>query len=133
MVCVYCGQTSRVYNSRRQHRNNLVWRRRQCLNCSATYTSIEKPDLYSSWLVKGHTGTLKPFSEDRLYLSLYESLKHRPEAFIDARHITDTVIAKLYKLIDQGIVNQEHIKQAAIVAMNRFDQAASIHYQAFHE
>ena len=132
MVCVYCGYRSQIYNSRRKRSNNLVWRRRRCLHCSAVFTTTEAPNLSSSWLVQAHTGALVPFSADKLYLSLYESLKHRTGAVSDARHLTNTIISKLYQLNNHGVIDQTMLIQIATVAMNRFDQVASTHYQAFH-
>ncbi|MDL2341473.1 MAG: hypothetical protein QFB87_00115 [Patescibacteria group bacterium] len=73
------------------------------------------------------------FSRDKLFLSLYNSLQHRPTALADASGLTDTVISKLSPQVQAGIVRPAQITQLATVALHRFDTAASVHYQAFHK
>ena len=74
-----------------------------------------------------------PFTRDKLFLSLYNSLQHRPTVLTDAAGITDTVIKKLLTLQRAGLLQPQQIIQAATVALHRFDRAASVHYQAFHK
>ncbi len=75
---------------------------------------------------------LEPFSRDKLFLSLYDSLKHRKQATNDATGLTDTVITHLYPIIHKGIVTSTNITEVALLTLNRFDKAAATHYQAFH-
>lgn len=77
--------------------------------------------------------SLQPFNRDKLFLSLYNSLQHRPTALADAAGITDTVIKKLLTTVQLGLLQPSQIIQAATVALHRFDTAASVHYQAFHK
>src|SRR5579872_3157022 len=63
MNCIYCGGRTEVTNSRRQKRNNQVWRRRQCLKCKTVVTTQETID-YSSALWVGPENAPKPFLED---------------------------------------------------------------------
>lgn len=76
---------------------------------------------------------LEPFNRDKLFLSLYTSLQHRPTALTDAAAITDTVIKKLLTTAQVGLLQPSQIIQAATVTLHRFDMAASVHYQAFHK
>lgn len=134
MVCIHCAGKTAVINSRLQKRSNRVWRRRKCIECGAIFSSHEVAQYEASWMVRGSgaKGKLTPFQRDKLFLSLYRSCQHRPAALSDASALADTIISKLQAQIKNGIVDGQAIFQAAQVALNRFDTAASVHYQAFH-
>ena len=132
MVCVHCGGKTRVSNSRAQKRLNQVWRRRVCTSCEAVFSTEEGVDYRGSWVVQGKSGAVQPFSRDKLFLSLHNSCQHRKTALKDAAGLTDTVINKLLTQIKDGTIYSSAISQTAQVALNRFDKAASTHYQAFH-
>jgi transcriptional repressor NrdR len=133
MVCIHCGGKTQVINSRPRKRNNQVWRRRECLACQAVFSTEESVQYGGSWTVRASPGGLEPFSRDKLFLSLYRSCGHRPTALSDAAGLTDTVIRRLLPRLEGGILTNRAIVQTAQVALNRFDRAASTHYQAFHK
>lgn len=130
MFCVYCGNKTQVNNTRLQRRKNSTWRRRECLACKNTITSIESCDLSRSITVlnKGHKS---PFERDKLFISIYKSLQHRADAQRDATAICDTVINKLEFLPTKPIPSIS-IVTATYQVLKRFDAAAATHYKAFH-
>lgn len=132
MVCVQCGEKTTVENSRHQVRLNQVWRRRQCQSCYTVFTTEESINYAGSWLVRYPNGSLEAFQRDKLLMSLYRSCQHRKTALADAQGLTDTVIKKLLGQITDGVVDTGIILQISQVALNRFDNAASVHYRAFH-
>jgi transcriptional regulator NrdR family protein len=85
-----------------------------------------------SWLVQATSGNLEPFNRDKLFLSLYTSCRHRPQALEDASALTATVIGKLSSATADARISSRSIAQVVQVALNRFDKAASVHYRAFH-
>jgi transcriptional repressor NrdR len=132
MVCIYCGDETHVINSRHQRRGNQVWRRRKCRSCDAVFTTEEYVDYERSWRVADKEGYLKPFSRDKLFLSLYEACGHRKTALTDAEGLSSTVISKLPGLMSEAIVGSKAIAQVAQVVLNRFDKSASVYYEARH-
>jgi transcriptional repressor NrdR len=133
MVCIHCGSATQVINSRPQRRSNQVWRRRQCIKCRAVFTTTETTQYDAAWVVRGKAGTLlQPFSRDKLFLSLYESCRHRQTAEGDASALTETVMKKLSAQVVDGVIDSRTVARIAQVALNRFDKAASVHYQVFH-
>jgi transcriptional repressor NrdR len=122
-----------VVNSRPQRRSNQVWRRRQCQECGATFTTEERPQYGLVWQVRGPASALRPFSRPKLFLSLYKSCEHRGSALSDAESLTETVIARLSPLVQDGTLDRRDIRRVIMVALNRFDKTASVHYQAFHK
>jgi transcriptional regulator NrdR family protein len=132
MVCIVCGNDTKVTNSRPQKRANQIWRRRQCTVCGSIFTTEESPKYEIAWLVES-SGGLAPFSRDKLLLSLHRSVQHRPTAIEDAAGLVDTVLHKLQGQAIDGKLSRRTIVQVVQVALNRFDTAASVHYQAYHK
>ena len=131
MVCIYCGAKTQVINSRLQKRQNHIWRRRQCNDCSAVFTTSEIPDYFLGLAVK-HKTNVQAFSRDKLFLSIHDSLKHRKSAHADATGLTDTIISKLYPLISQGGLKSTDISTCVISILRNFDKPAATHYLAYH-
>ena len=132
MVCIYCGSKTQVINSRHQRRANQTWRRRECTNCQAIFTTEEQANLSEHWLIEQKNGKFQPYNRDILFLSLYESVKHRKKAVKEASELTNTVTNKLSNAITDGKVSTESISQICLVVLNRFDKAAATSYEAFH-
>jgi transcriptional repressor NrdR len=133
MVCVYCGGDTRVVNSRLKRKNNQVWRRRHCSACGATFSTEETAQRELAWQVLDG-GRPQPFLRDKLFLSLYKSCEHRKTALDDAKGLSETIIRNLSAHhLDKGAIKKSDIAQVAQVALNRFDKAASVHYQSFHK
>jgi transcriptional regulator NrdR family protein len=132
MVCIQCGSETQVINSRHQKRSNQVWRRRRCTSCKSVFTTLEGAEYALAWQVRKDKGRIEPFSRDKLFLSVWNSLQHRKTALSDASSLTDTVLKKLLGEVEDATLNSPMISRAAFVALNRFDKAAATHYQAFH-
>lgn len=120
-----------MVNSRPQRRNNHVWRRRLCISCGAVFSTEEGAQLGLAWQVRSGR-RLRPFSRDKLLLSLYRSCEHRQTALEDAQGLSETIIRKLQPHMADGVIESRDIIQVAQVALNRFDKAASVYYGARH-
>ncbi len=131
MVCIYCGGETTVSNSRKQKRRNTVWRRRVCDECNATVTTIESIDLENAIVITSQKRH-ESFSRDNLFISIYESCKHRNDAQTSATALTDTIIALLYPLITDASVDRSDIIKTTAKVLHRFDIPAAVHYKAFH-
>lgn len=131
MVCIHCQSETQVSNSRLQKKLNRVWRRRACSQ-GHVFTTLETADYASQWLVTGTNKRLQPFNRDKLFMSLHRSLQHRKTALSDANALADTIIQKLATEITDGVIASTTVTSVVQVALNRFDGAASSHYQAFH-
>ena len=132
MVCIYCGSKTQIINSRPQKRSHSTWRRHRCISCQAVFTTQEHVDLATSVAFSGKDGSSTPFVRETLLQSLYESLKHRPNALTEALALTDTVINKLLPRVSQAQLNRTDVIQVAHQVLQRFDRAAAVHYQAYH-
>lgn len=132
MVCTYCRSSTKVVNSRHQRRANATWRRRACESCAAIFTTIETTDLSTSVRFSDIHHALIPFSRDVLFISLYESCRHRPEAIRDAGNLVELVVAKLLAAGSPGLVPRARVIQTCIQALAPFDSTAAAVYAAYH-
>lgn len=131
MNCLYCGSDTSVVNSRRQKRNNQVWRRRQCKACKAVFTTLEAIDTPTALIVDSG-GSSVAFLPDKLYSELLGALQDRPDSFVAAREITNTVIAELLKLPDKPLFRPPQISAAAAKVLKNLDKQAYLRYVAEH-
>jgi len=133
MVCIYCGNETQVVNSRPQKRLNQIWRRRQCSGCGAVFTTEESAHLSTSLAVRRQNGPVSPFSRDKLFLSLLKALGHRTTPVEDAGALTATIVAQLLQNTPKATIDPSDIAKTALGALQRFDTAAAVQYQAYHK
>lgn len=131
MVCIYCGQKTKTANSRRSKRSPEVWRRRECSNCHALFTTYEHLD-WPKVVAFHDIKHLEPFSRDKLLLSIHRSLLHRKDAATAATALTDTVLTKLLKFIDNAQLDRDIVVKATTEVLKRFDKSAAVTYSAFY-
>jgi transcriptional repressor NrdR len=131
MVCIYCGNETKVTNSRLQKRNNQVWRRRQCDVCGAIFTTHEAVDLSHTILVDSVTST-EPFLPDRLFIDVLAALKDHRSPYISAREITSTVIQNLLKNAQNASFGPKTISRTTADVLKQFDKRAYLRYVADH-
>ena len=132
MVCIYCSGSTKVTNSRPQKRLHQVWRRRQCTQCQAIFTTNEAVDFSTSLVVRHPDGSMTPFSRDTLFVSVYRAVGHRERSVEDASALTATITAKLLHGGSEAAVSQADITKTAYETLNHFDAAAAVQYQAYH-
>lgn len=113
-------------------RGNHIWRRRQCKGCNALFTTRELPSLDESIIVEYDVKLPEAFSRDRLFLSVYESCKHRTNALSDATGLTKTIIDQLVGTRPPGSLHRDVIAYQTYMILKRFDAVAATVYAAFH-
>jgi transcriptional regulator NrdR family protein len=133
MVCVYCNSPTKVVNSRHQKRSNSTWRRRKCLVCSAIVSSVESIDLQTCIQFSQNKHTT-PFIREKLFISVYESCRHRPTALIDAIGLTTTIIAKSLEHPNSlGTITRTDLISTTYATLKKFDSVAATYYAAYHK
>jgi len=132
MVCIYCSGPTLVLNSRLQKLPNQVWRRRHCQVCGATFTTHEAPDLAGSFMLRAPDGSLHQFLRDKLFLSIYESCKHRTKAIGDSSAITLTIIGRLSSFSATGEILRKELIGIVLEVLTQFDATAANVYSGLH-
>ncbi|MEK7602946.1 MAG: hypothetical protein AAB459_01730 [Patescibacteria group bacterium] len=82
--------------------------------------------------MKHISGKLEPFSRDKLFLTVFDSLKHREAAQSDATSLTDTILNKVLIKSNASIIEAEIIFDATLEVLDRFDTHAAAHYRAYN-
>jgi transcriptional regulator NrdR family protein len=106
--------------------------------CNAIFTSIEAAELPQSLLVSqeaqntGNAPLVTSFRRDKLYVSIYNSCRHRPDAITDATALTDTILGQLSAHIVNASITSAQLRTLVHTALRHFDTAAATHYAAFH-
>ena len=133
MVCIYCGGSTNIINSRQQKKLNRKWRRRKCQTCGQIFTTIESFQENNSFVINisSASPSLQPFSRDKLFISIYRSSEHRPSALNDASLITDTIISRLLLKVENSSIPLHLIQQQAYITLKRFDPVAATYYRAY--
>lgn len=132
MVCIYCNSPTNVTNSRKSARAASVWRRRSCNKCKNVFTTIETVDFNQTLVVISDNGDMSPFNRDRLYLSLFESCRHRPQALSEASGLTNTVLTRLLPQNTQGMLKIDDIRTTTLNVLKNFDKVAETYYRAYY-
>jgi len=131
MICIYCGGETKVTNSRRQKRNNQVWRRRECLVCRSVFTTHETVELESALSVNAN-GRLRPFLSDLLLKELISALKDRKDVYTASREVLGTILRRLLALPQKPVYTPADISKTAAEVLKRFDKRAYLRYVAEH-
>lgn len=133
MVCIYCSSSTRVTNSRLQVGRNQIWRRRTCKQCTAVFTTHEAVDLEPSVVVEHSPRDMQAFSRDKLFMSIYQSCKHRKDPLRDSRALTNTVTSMLLRnSLATATLTREALIQTILAVLSRFDTTAATIYLAYH-
>lgn len=132
MVCIYCGNSTHVVNSRLQKRVNSTWRRRQCAKCHAVFTTIEQVELATTLMIRQPSGRLEPLQRDKLLVSIYDSCKHRATAYEDSTQLTKTCLGDIIQAGSAGVIERNAIVALVGSVLERFDAVASTMYRAYH-
>jgi transcriptional repressor NrdR len=131
MICLKCRHNkTKVYNSRYSKMHPQTWRRRQCLECSYTFTTYEIPS-YDQLLVKQTSG-IAPFHYTTLLLSIARCFEHTPrERAEHSEALTHTIIVKLIQSGD-AYLTKKRIAETCYASLKRYDHLASVQYAAQH-
>ena len=132
MNCPYCGHIdSKVVDSRDV--NDGIRRRRQCLSCGARFTTYEKMQPASLFVIK-KDGRREEFNRDKLLVGIRKACEKRPLPTGTVDKIVDDIETALYHLGRQevptaviGDMVMERLKGLDYIAYIRF---ASV-YRAF--
>ncbi len=132
MNCPYCGHVhSKVVDSRDV--NDGIRRRRQCLSCGARFTTYERMQPASLFVIK-KDGRREELNRDKLLIGIRKACEKRPLPSGTVDKIVDDIEAAVYQLGRQevptaviGDMVMEKLKSLDYIAYIRF---ASV-YRAF--
>jgi transcriptional repressor NrdR len=131
MVCIYCGNNTKVTNSRPLKADNAVWRRRKCQNCSAIFTTKELIYLEQAIRVSKKDGSIEPFYRDKVFLSIFKTVDHLSNPVNIATALSNTVLRHMYKVGSSAVISSEQITMLCAQVIKRYDAAAGVRYLSY--
>jgi transcriptional repressor NrdR len=134
MVCIYCSAPTQVKNSRSRDNDSTIWRRRACAACGAVFTTHEAAQLSTAYVVVRRDGSFSPLSKQKLFVSIYESCKHRKRPIEDASALTDTIMNRVVRMPNNitGSIDVATVQVIAQATLKAFDQVAHTYYTAYY-
>ncbi|MBS5918821.1 MAG: transcriptional regulator NrdR [Varibaculum cambriense] len=124
MHCPFChNDDSRVIDSRIAEEGNAIRRRRECTKCNKRFTTIETAALS----VKKRSGTLEPFSREKVISGVRKACQGRPVSSDDlaklAQQVEENLRASGKSQIDSHCIGRailEPLRELDVVAYLRF-------------
>ena len=129
MNCPYCGgQESKVIDSRSLDEG--VRRRRECLACNARFTTYERVQPHSIFVIK-KDGRREEFSRDKLLLGIRKACEKRPLPTGAIDKLVDAIEAELYKA-GKSEVSSSYIGDLVMEGLKKLDHIAYIRFASVY-
>jgi transcriptional repressor NrdR len=131
MICPACGVgETRVLESRVSDAGEAIRRRRECLDCHARFTTFERLEQSTLWVVK-RDGGRQPFDRSKLLRGLERACVKRPVALDQIERIVAAVEAG-FRSDGLTQVPSEAIGEAALLHLRELDGVAYIRFASVY-
>lgn len=131
MDCIYCGNKTKVTNSRSRGTYE-TWRRRTCKSCLSKVTSKERVELDDSLMIKKRSGKIESLARDKLFLSIYRSIDHLEKPIYSSTHLTNSVLRHILNIKPlDPIISSSQIADITAKIIKNYDAAGSVRYLSF--
>ena len=129
MRCPYCSESeSRVIDSRGLGEG--IRRRRQCLGCAARFTTYERVQPYSIFVIK-KDGRREEFSRDKLSLGIRKACEKRPLPTGAIDKLIDSIEVELYR-VGKAEIPSSLIGDLIMAGLKRLDHIAYIRFASVY-
>lgn len=131
MYCPFCGaQDTRVYDSRLTQEGDQVRRRRECVSCSARFTTFETAELQFPRIIKSD-GARENFDEVKLKAGIQRALEKRPVSTEEVELAINHIRRKLMKVEDREI-NSRKIGEMVMDELENIDHVAYVRFASVY-
>ena len=129
MICPYCNNGTKIYNSRSVQEKTQTWRRHRCQKCLKCFTTKERIDWNGTVYVKAKSSTI-PYSRERLLLSLLHASINLAPPLGALSDLTDTVERELQKqgFFSSPTQSTQTIIQVTTNVLHRYDPNMALQY-----
>jgi transcriptional repressor NrdR len=127
--CPYCGgQGSKVVDSRSLDEG--VRRRRECLACNTRFTTYERVQPHSIFVINKDGGR-EHFSRDKLLAGIHKACEKRPLPTGAIDKLVDTIEAELY-VAGKSEVSSFYIGDLVMEGLRKLDHIAYIRFASVY-
>lgn len=131
MRCPFCGnEDTQVKDSRPTEDHAAIRRRRQCVNCSARFTTFERVQLRELTVLKSNNRR-EPFDRDKLLRSMTIALQKRP---VDPERIERIVngIQRRLESSGESELPSKYIGELVMDALAGLDKVAYVRFASVY-
>ena len=131
MHCPFCGHDdTQVKDSRPSADGATIRRRRQCLNCNARFTTIERIQLRELEVVK-KTGRRAPFDREKLARSIEIAIRKRP---VDPERVERLAsgIQRRLESMGEAEIPSSVIGEMVMAGLANLDQVAYVRFASVY-
>jgi transcriptional repressor NrdR len=127
--CPHCGgQESKVIDSRSLDEG--VRRRRQCIACSARFTTYERIQPHDIFVIK-KDGRCEEFNRDKLFSGIRKACEKRPLPTGAIDKFVDAIEAELYR-VGKREVSSSYIGDLVMEGLKKLDHIAYIRFASVY-
>ncbi len=131
MICPFCGHNQdSVVESRFNNNANILRRRRQCLSCHRRFTTYEKIETPSLWIIK-RDGSRQIFDKHKIKAGLLKACNKRPVKIDDIDGLIDKVEQELLRK-NQSEISSKQIGGAILRRLRHLDEVAYIRFASVY-
>lgn len=131
MRCPYCAaDDDRVVDSRLAEDGVAIRRRRECSACSQRYTTFERVEEATLFVVK-RSGEREPFDRQKILRGVRSACKNRP--------VDETTLDEVALLVDESMrllnrdVTSEEVGMATLDALRDVDDVAYVRFASVYK
>ena len=131
MYCPFCGaQNTRVCDSRLSPEGVQVRRRRECISCSARFTTFETAELQLPKVIKTG-GARENFDAEKVRTGIQLALKKRPVSADDIERALNRICRNLMAIDDREI-DSRRIGEMVMNELQQIDHVAYVRFASIY-
>lgn len=131
MRCHECGfLDSKVIESRDLDDSSTIRRRRQCLGCSARFTTYERMEMPAMAVVK-KDGRRELFSRDKVAAGIYRAVEKRPIAIADIEELI-VRIERQVRSSGESEITSDKVGELVMQGLEQLDDVAYVRFASVY-
>ncbi|MEG0773273.1 transcriptional regulator NrdR [Clostridium sp.] len=131
MKCPYCnGEESKVVDSRSIEDNIAIRRRRECLSCNRRYTTYEKIEDISIFIIKRDL-TRELFNRDKVISGIMRACEKRPVT----RAKIEEIVESIEKTLNNNMITEvssEKVGEMILEKLKAVDEVAYVRFASVY-
>ena len=131
MKCPFCGNDEdKVIDSRPADEGLAIRRRRECLSCSARFTTYEKIENLPLVVIK-KDGTRQPFDRDKIISGIMKACEKRPVSTEQVESIVNSIEASTQNSLKREISSNE-LGEMVMINLKDIDEVAYVRFASVY-
>ncbi len=131
MKCPFCGNDEdKVIDSRPADEGLAIRRRRECMSCSARFTTYEKIENLPLVVIK-KDGTRQPFDRDKIISGIMKACEKRPVSTEQVESIVNTIESQTQNSLKREISSDE-LGEMVMEKLKGIDEVAYVRFASVY-